>query len=207
MLWRQISAVCRLKCIIWTKLWAKHLHCLLKTSLMFKILWSFKIQKSSPAVIRPVWRALDTEMLLKLVGHFFPLILSRGKQFSLLFLVHIPEWINPDRRFQQRHYLEAHVAVDCLFAPAMWSVIDHKAVAKRGKWGFVHVPLWEHFALRHWVGFLWYICVTCLKKKITFIEQFSSFYHAFELSLIPCFSRNILSGRARFRPIIFIIVF
>lgn len=71
MLWRQISAVCRLKRIIWTRLWAKHLECLLKTSLTFKILWSSETQKSCPAVISPFQREGDTHMLWEHVGHFF----------------------------------------------------------------------------------------------------------------------------------------
>lgn len=77
MLQRQISAACRLKCIIWTRLWAKHLRCLLKASLMFKILWSSETQKSSPAVISLFQRERDTYMLWEHVGHFFPLPPSR----------------------------------------------------------------------------------------------------------------------------------
>ena len=77
MLWRQISAVCRLQCIIWTRLWAKHLQCSLKTSLVFKILWSFETQKSSPAVISPFQRERDTYMLWEHVACFFPLPPSR----------------------------------------------------------------------------------------------------------------------------------
>lgn len=74
MLWRQISAVCRLKCIIWTRLWAKHLQCLLKTSLMFKILWSSEIQPCSYFSLSERTRHTDT---LGTRGSLFPLPPSR----------------------------------------------------------------------------------------------------------------------------------
>lgn len=75
MLWRQISAVCRLRCISWTRLWAKHLQCLLKTSLMFKILWSSEIQPCSYFSLSERTRHSDT--LGTRGSLFFPLPPSR----------------------------------------------------------------------------------------------------------------------------------
>lgn len=43
---------------------------------MFKILWSFETQKSSPAVISPFQREGDTYRLWEHVGHFFPSFLA-----------------------------------------------------------------------------------------------------------------------------------
>lgn len=169
MLWRQISSVCRLKCIIRTRLRAKHLQCLLKTSLMFKILWSSETQKYSPAVISSLQREEDTYRLWEHVGHFSPLPTSRRDSLACFSWFtswgESPQTNSSSRDMAQRLYRRRYV---CRSGQGAGSLCRGRE--RGGEW-FMWVHLWGCLALRYWMGFFFekqtntiYISLNCLEK-------------------------------------------